>query len=211
MGTAALIDVRIFQTGVFPTAATTQFLSNGMLFGRQLLVPLYLITGCGVSAPHTGWAIAAIGIGMMCSFPFVGFLTEHFGTRAVSAGGAFLAFLSMLPFLWMIGHEFSMTWTVASLFFAGAGQGTINIPSVSAAYSSVPKEKLPLASTALNLAQRLGGPVATTLLAVTMASSMRGYTDAQPQRFMVVFALLTALHLLAMGSALRLPVRTGGR
>ncbi len=68
----------------------------------------------------------------MCSFPLVGFLTERFGCRAVSAGGAFLALLAVFPFLWMIQNQFSPALTVMSLLVAGAGQGTISIPSVSA-------------------------------------------------------------------------------
>ena len=30
-------------------AAVTQFLSNGMIYGAQFLVPLYLVTGAGLS------------------------------------------------------------------------------------------------------------------------------------------------------------------
>lgn len=204
-GSAALIDVRIFNNRIFSVAAITQFTSNGMFFGRQLLVPLYLITGCALSASQAGWAIAATGVGMMCSFPLVGSLTERFGCRAVSAGGACVAFLSMLPFLWMIEHHFSMTWTVIALFAAGAGQGTINIPSVSAAYSSVPRERLAVANTALNIAQRVGGPIATTLLAVTLSVSMHGHPSAAG--FLTVFVVLTVFHAMTLGAASFLPLR----
>jgi EmrB/QacA subfamily drug resistance transporter len=46
---SALIDLTLFQSGLFANAAVMQFLSNGMLYATQFLVPLYLITGVGLS------------------------------------------------------------------------------------------------------------------------------------------------------------------
>jgi len=206
-GNSALIDVRIFADRTFSVAAVTQFFANGMMFGRQLVVPLYLIAGCRLSAAHAGSLIAATGIGMMCSFPLMGFLTERYGCRKVAAGGALLAFLSTLTFLWMTAHQFSATWAVVSLFLAGAGQGTISIPSISAAYSSIPKARLPVANTALNIAQRISGPMATTLLAVIISLTTQSPKIAEPQQFVMAFAMLSGLHLLAFVAALLLPLR----
>jgi EmrB/QacA subfamily drug resistance transporter len=206
-GSSALIDVRVFAERTFSVAAVTQFFANGILFGRQLVVPLYLIAGCGLSAAQAGWFVAATGVGMMCSFPLLGLLTERYGCRAVSAGGALLAFLSTLTFLWMPEHQFSATWTAISLFLAGVGQGTIAIPSISAAYASIPRARLAVANTALNIAQRVGGPIATTLLAVVISLTMRDHTNAQPQQFLMVFVMLAGLHLLAFGAATLLPLR----
>lgn len=205
-GSAALIDLSLFHNRIFSTAATTQFLSNGMYYARQFLVPLYLIAGCALSAPRAGWIMASMGFGMMCSFPLMGFLTGKFGCRAVSAGGALLALLSMFPFLWMIQYQFSPVLTVLSLLVAGAGQGTISIPSLSAAYGSVSKDKLAVATTAVNIVQRLGGPLATTLIAVVMPASAPYLLASGPRPFLIAFALLIGLHALALGSASRLPV-----
>jgi EmrB/QacA subfamily drug resistance transporter len=205
-GSAALIDLRLFNNRIFSTAATTQFLSNGVFYARQFLIPLYLITGCTLSATQAGWMIAAMGFGMMCSFPLVGFLTERFGCRAVSAGGALLALLAVFPFLWMIQNQFSPALTVMSLLVAGAGQGTISIPSVSAAYASVPRDNLAVANTAINIVQRLGGPVATTVVAFFVSLSATDFPASEPRPFMMAFVLLIGLHLLALGSASRLPV-----
>lgn len=206
-GTSALIDVRIFADRTFSIAAITQFFANGMMFARQLVVPLYLIAGCRLSAAHAGSLIASTGIGMMCSFPLTGSLTARWGCRKVAAAGALLAFLSTLTFLWMTAHQFSATWAVVSLFLAGAGQGTISIPSISAAYSSIPKARLPVANTALNIAQRVSGPMATTLLAVIILLTTPSATTAEPQQFVMAFAVLSALHLLAFVAALLLPLQ----
>lgn len=206
-GSSALIDIRVFADRTFSVAALTQFFANGIMFGRQLVVPLYLIAGCALSAAQAGWLVAATGLGMMCSFPLLGFLTARYGCRAVSAGGALLAFLSTLVFLWMPTHQFSVTWAALSLFLAGVGQGTISIPSITAAYSSIPKARLPVANTALNIAQRVSGPLATTLLAVVISLTVHGTKSAQPQQFLPVFVMLSGLHLLAFAAAMFLPLR----
>jgi len=205
-GSAALIDLRVFNNRIFSAAAAAQFFFNSLMYGRQFLIPLYLITGCALSASQAGWMVASMGIGMMISFPMVGFLTERFGCRRVSAGGAWLALLSMLPFLWMIHSQFSPSWTVVSLFVAGIGQGTIGIPSISAAYGSVPKDKLPLANTALNIVQRLGGPLATTAIAIVISLTSPANPTHGTQPFMLVFVLLTAIHVLMLASASCLPL-----
>jgi len=206
MGSASLIDMQLFRNRIFSAAAATQFCANGLTFSRQFLVPLYLITGCALSASTVGWMMAAMGFGMMCSFPMLGFLTERFGCRAVSAGGSFLALLGMCPFLWMIHGQVSLPAAVVCLFVTGAGQGTINIPSISAAYASVSRDRLAVANTAINIVQRLGGPLAVTIMAIVMSLSGTHASAFGPRTFMIAFLLLIGLNLLVLGAASRLPV-----
>jgi EmrB/QacA subfamily drug resistance transporter len=206
-GAVALIDVRVFADRIFSIAAFTQFFANAILYGRQLAVPLYLIAGCGLAASQAGWLVAVTGMGMMCSFPAIGFLSDKFGCRAVAAGGALLALLGTLAFVWMAWQGFSAGWAVVGLFAAGVGQGTISIPAISAAYASIPKARIPVANTALNIAQRLGGPAATTLLAVVVSLAMPRLGIPHPESYLPVFVALAVLHLLAFGAAALLPAR----
>jgi len=97
-GAEALIDLRLFTNCVFSIAAATQFLNNGATYAGQMLVPLFLITGCGISPAKAGWMLAPMGLGMMLIYPSLGFLTDRFGCRAVSAGGTLLAILDKRHF-----------------------------------------------------------------------------------------------------------------
>ena len=203
LGPVALIDLAIFENRIFSTAAATQFLANGGFFARQFLVPLFLITGCGLTPGRAGGLVAAMGVGMLCSFPLVGSLTERFGCRAVSAGGALLAFGGMVPLLWMTRTGFSPTLTLVSLLVTGMGQGTISIPSMSAAYASVGRERLAVANTAINIVQRLGGPLATTATAIVM--SLGAAHGSAPGQFLLAFTFLIGLQLITFGVATRLP------
>jgi EmrB/QacA subfamily drug resistance transporter len=199
----ALIDLSIFRIRVFATGARTQFLSNGLTYAGQLLVPLYLINGAGLSPSRAGWMLAPMGLGMMCVYPFMGPLTERFGFRRVSTTGVIVALVGTLPFLWMVFAGFSLPLTIACMIVRGAGQGGIGIPSISAAYSSVPRPRLAVATTALNIVQRLGGPVATTSIAIVLAATI----TADSASYALAFATLIGLHLLVLASASQLPAR----
>jgi hypothetical protein len=78
---------------------------------------------------------------------------------------------------------------------------------MSAAYSAVPWKDLAMATTTLNILQRLGGPIMTTAVAIVIdwkaSSGMRFF------RFPLsaAFVFLTVLQVLLFLCALRLPLR----
>jgi EmrB/QacA subfamily drug resistance transporter len=204
---AALIDLRLFNNSIFATATRTQFFSMGVIYAGQMLVPLYLITGCAFTAAKAGWILAPMGLGMMCVYPLMGFLTDKFGCRAVSVGGVLLNTLGTLPILWMIQNQFSPALMVVSMLARGAGQGAVGIPAISAAYASIPKEQFALATTASNIVQRLGGPIATTAMAMVISFSATHFPATGGHAFMIAFVALIGFQLLVLSSASRLPVR----
>lgn len=205
-GAVAIIDVALFRERVFSAAALNTFIANGLTFGGQMLVPLYLITQCGLSTGRTGLLFMSVGIGMFCSVPSLGFLTDRFGCRPVSTGGAALALIGTLPFVWMEKYGLSIPVTCVGLFLRGVGLGVINTPSMAAAYASVPRDKLPVATTALNIVQRMGGPLATTLLAIVLEWNSRHGRTADHASFRGGFLFLSSLHVLSVLAALRLPL-----
>src|ERR1700721_2929351 len=196
-GDKALIDLQLFKKKTFSASATTQFMSNGISFAGQMLIPIYLIRACGQSPSTTGWLLAPLGVGMICSYPWIGALTERFGIRKVSAGGAFLAFAATLPLIWLASHGLVLTVLAGALFVRGIGLSAVGIPSISAAYASVRKQDLPMAATSLNILQRLGGPTLTPLCAPFLgwrlgaAHSSAGFIAA----FREDFFLFCALHV----------------
>src|SRR6204780_515801 len=142
-GDRALIDLRLFKGKTFFDSTVTQFISNGISFAGQMLIPIYLIGACGRSPSATGWLLAPLGIGMICCYPWMGALTQRFGIRKVSAGGAFLALAGTLPFVWLASHGLIVAVLASALFVRGAGLRAGGIPSISAAYASVKRRDLP--------------------------------------------------------------------
>src|SRR5271156_997301 len=207
-GDKALIDLQLFKRKTFSASATTQFMSNGISFAGQMLIPIYLIRACGQSPSATGWLLASLGVGMICSYPWIGALTQRFGIRKVSAGGAFLAFAATLPFIWLASHGLVLTVLACALFVRGIGLSAVGIPSISAAYASLRKQDLPMATTSLNIVQRLGGPPLSPLCATFLgwrlgiAHSSASLSSA----FTAAFLLLCGLHAFLFATALRLPL-----
>ncbi len=204
----ALIDLSQFRSKVFRVASAAQFLSNGVLFAGQMLIPLFLIQACGRSPAAMGWMLAPLGLGMMVTFPSLGFLTTRFGERAVAVGGASVAVCATLVLAWLANHPLDVLVLVAALFLRGMGQGAVGLPVLSSAYASVEPRNLPMAATTLNIVQRLGGPALTTLCAAFLDRMLEARVGhAGPNAWTLAFLLLAALHGLAAVAATGLPRR----
>lgn len=208
-GDQALVDLRLFNGRVFSAAAVTQFMSNGISYAGQMLIPIYLIRAAGRSPSAAGWLLAPLGVGMMCSVSTIGTLTKRYGIRKVAAGGALVSLAGTLPLFYLASHGL-----VVALFVRGLGLSAIGIPSISAAYASVRRQDLPMATTALNIVQRLGGPTLTTLCATFLGWRLSGAMGADSvsvaNAFTAAFALLCALHAVLFLAAVRLPLRVAG-
>ncbi len=206
-GDAALIDLRLLKGKVFSASITALFILNGISFAGQMLIPIYLVRACGLSPSRTGWLLAPLGLGMMCTFPLIGRLTKRFGIRKLAAFGALLALAGTLPLVFLAAHGLIVAVLAASLFIRGVGVSAIGIPSITAGYASVARSDLPMATTATNIVQRLGGPTLTTLCATFLGWRMSASPATAPpsSAFTATFALLCALHALLFLATLRLP------
>jgi predicted MFS family arabinose efflux permease len=146
----------LFKGKVFSASAVTQFMANGISFAGQMLIPIFLIRVGGHSPSTTGLLLAPLGLGMMCGYPFVGTWLKWFGNRKVSAGGASLALSGTLPFIYMANHGLVIAILACALFIRGVGMSAVGVPSVSAAYSSVKREDLPMATTTVTRMRSIG-------------------------------------------------------
>jgi EmrB/QacA subfamily drug resistance transporter len=206
-GDDALIDLLLFKGKVFSTVAITQFLSNGGMFAGQMLIPAFLIQACGRAPGEMGWMLAPLGIGMMLTNPLMGTLTDRFGIRHVSAGGALLTLVATTPLLYLATHGLNLFVLIPTLFLRGIGMSGVGLPSLTAAYASVNRKKLPMATTSLNIVQRLGGPTMTTLCASFLAWRLGSHVKgpAVSTAYAWAFLLLCCLHAFTFLAAIRLP------
>lgn len=206
-GNAALIDLRLLKSKVFSASIVAMFMVNGISFAGQMLIPIYLVRACGFSPSRTGWLLAPLGFGMMCTYPFLGRLTKHFGIRKLAACGALLALAGTLPLVFLAQHGLIVAVLTASLFIRGVGVSAIGIPSITSGYASMARQDLPMATTAMNIVQRLGGPTLTTLCATFLGWRLSETPHSAPMSsaFVAAFSLLCGLHALLFLATLRLP------
>lgn len=218
LGPEALLDLGLFRVPTFLASARTQFLSNANAFGGQMLIPMFFLLVRRVSPTQAGLLMIPVGLGMLVSFPLMGALVEAFGPRRVAGAGAFLALAGTAPFAWPGFGTGPAVWLCLALFVRGLGQGGISIPSIASAYHALPKAQIAVATTTLNIVQRMGGPVTTTLLAIVLHAGMGGQSLAasglsaaqalaRGHAFTLAFLLLTLVHAGAVLAALQLPLR----
>jgi hypothetical protein len=172
----ALIDIELFKIRDFSTAATTQLDSWVHGGGHAVRVSVHGIFDGQVWLPRGRVRRGAPEFSGDPSVSLDGFRRFLDGTRAIG------------------------------LFVRGMGQGATGIPSMAAAYASVPREKLSLATMAVNIVQRLGAPTVTTVIAITVSLSAN-VTSASAHAFLIPFAALIMLQLLVLAATSRLPVR----
>jgi EmrB/QacA subfamily drug resistance transporter len=202
----ALIDLRLFRARVFRAAAATQFLSNALNFGGQLLLPLWFLQVRHATPSATGLMLFPLGLGIFCGLPTMGRLSERFGARAISGSGALLSCLVTLPFIFAdVDTPYGLLG--AALFVRGFGGGSITIPSAAAAYASVPRESLGHATTSINICQRFGGPTGSAGLAIFLQYALQR-AGTQEQAYHWAFFALAAIAAIGLVAASRLPGRT---
>ena len=129
----------------------------------------------------------------------------------MAAGGSLLSVLATATLAYQSTGPLNVVVFSLALFLRGAGLGGVGIPSVTTAYASVSRRDLPMATTTLNVVQRLGGPTLTTLVAtfltwqLTLAPSAA--STSGPNAYTWAFVLLCALHLATFLAALAFPRR----
>ena len=176
-----------------------------------MLIPVFLIQACGRTR-RNGLAARADGAGMLITYPSMGALTSRFGVRRRRR--RLLALFATLPLVFLALSGYDPVLLVPALFLRGMGQSAIGAPSISAAYASVERRNLPMATTSLNIVQRLGGPTFTTICSLFLAWRLQAESVAsggmQANAYAWAFGLLCVLHAASFVTTLRLPLWSAG-
>ncbi len=209
----ALIDLRLFRHAKFDAALAAYLLTSFGEFGAQLVLPLYFQQVRGESALWTGLLLAPQGVGMLLTLPQAGRLTDRIDNGKVVIGGVVLTLLGTYAFTQATDHT-SYVLLCASLVLRGAGLGATAAPAMSAAYKQLSRDEIPNGTTAINIVQRLGAPLGTATMAVTLQWFLAGLTTRHAPRasaFAHTFAVSAALSGLALFAGLVLARRAPPR
>ena len=105
---------------------------------------------------------------MLMVMPITGRLTERFGGGWLALTGVTILCVSTVP-LCFIGTNTSILGISLLLLVRGVGIGLAFVPAMSVAFAAMRPEQLSDATPQLNVVQRLGGAIGTTVLAVVLA------------------------------------------
>lgn len=160
---SALVEIALLRRRIFASACGIMFLSAAATFSLQMLLPMYLMLGEQLSPSAAGLTMAPVGIGSLLATPLIGRLADRLGLARLILASAVLAILALIMLL-----AVPPGWPplrALALVALGAGLGCINIPTFSLAYGSVGPAMQVRAMPTLNLVQRMGGPMATSIAA----------------------------------------------
>ena len=181
-----LIDLRLFRSRGFTGASGLMFLAGLSIYGAMLLLPLYFQEARGYSALTAGLLLVPQGVGSILPRTIVGRLTDTFGPRPVSVAGIVLAGLGTVPFAVATAHT-SVAWLVAALLVRGAGLGAATIALMTGAFTGLTRSDLPHASSAVRIAQQVGGAFGAAVLVVILASQIAAHAAAGPTATAIAF------------------------
>jgi EmrB/QacA subfamily drug resistance transporter len=195
----ALIDLRLFRHRTVKAALVAYLLTSFGTFGAQLLLPLYYQQARGQSPIAAGLLLAPQGLGMLLTLPQVGKLADRIDCGKIVMTGVGLTLLGTYAFTRATDHSSYVVLTL-SLVIRGAGLGAITSPALVAAYRVLRPDEMPNATTAMNLVQRLGAPLGTAVMAVTLQRFIAS-GDVLARAFAHAFAVSAGLSALTFFAA----------
>jgi EmrB/QacA subfamily drug resistance transporter len=164
-----IIDVRLFQTRVFVSAAGSLLCAMLALFAVGFLFPFYAEELRGFSAEHTGLLLTPFPIAMAIVAPAAGALSDRVGSRwlaplALAITAAALVLLTQLD---AMSPTSSMIWRLA---LAGVGLGLFQAPNTRALMGAAPESQQGMASGVFATARVTGQALSVAVAGAVLAS-----------------------------------------
>ncbi|MCI1747777.1 MAG: multidrug efflux MFS transporter [Acidipropionibacterium sp.] len=189
-----LLDVRLYRSRTYTAASIATLALGAANYGGMILMPLYLQTVRGEGVIIAGLLVAPTAIGALLSAPF----TDHWGAGITSFAGAATLAIATIPFLFLTTA--TSYWLLCIVMVVrGIGFGLSIIPTMTAAYQALRPEQIPDATPQLNVLQRVGGAIGTTVLTVVLAGQLRHQATpaAQAAGFDTTFWCVLAITIIA--------------
>jgi len=109
---------------------------------------------------------------MAVGMPLASKLTERYGGGPVALGGVLATALMTIPFA-LIGAHTSVVELCVTMVLRGGAMGLSFMPAMTAAFAALDRSEVSHATPQLNVLNRIGGSIGTTILAVVLANGER--------------------------------------
>jgi EmrB/QacA subfamily drug resistance transporter len=193
---APMLQLRIYANRLFRATNLQLTFAGAGFVGTLFLVPLFLQTGLGFSAVHSGLSTFPEALGGMTGVQLTSRLYKRVGPRrlmiagmcgtVVTIGG--MAFASPGNVAWLIP---------VLMFFTGGSFGFAMSPSQAAALATVSAAETGRASTLLNTLRQAGGAAGVALLGTVLGAT--GASSADLTGYRLAFLAAAGLMLLGAG------------
>lgn len=169
-----LYDLHLAARRTFWVAATAGVLVFGALMGAMYVGQQYLQNVLGYSTWQSGLAIVPAAIVMMLLSPFTATVIERYGSRVALLWGYAACSVGFLIMLLAWGTGTSPVVVVVGYMFLGAGVAIGGSPASRSLTSSVPVERVGMASGTADLQRDLGGAIMQSILGALLTAGYAG-------------------------------------
>jgi EmrB/QacA subfamily drug resistance transporter len=167
-----LLNLRLYKNRHFSAASIVMLALGAAVFGAMILMPLYWQELRGYNVIDTGLLTGPQGLGMAFTMPLASRLTERFGGGRVALIGVVGTAIFTIPF-GLIGAHTSVLFLAGMMLLRGGAMGASFMPAMTAAYATMERSQITHATPQLNVMNRVGASIGTTVLAVVLADSER--------------------------------------
>lgn len=189
-----LLDLSLYRNRVYVAASVAAAAAGALMFGSALLFPLYFQILHGAGVVETGLRLLSLGLGTAVMVAVAGRLTDRYGGGIVSFAGGVLTLVATLPFVALDADADPLLVQVLLVVF-GMAIALAAVPTGIAAYKTVDADRLPDATTQVNIVMRVGGALGGAVFAVVLAA---GLPDGAEAAFRTTFWWLTGASGLAL-------------
>lgn len=150
-----IVDLSIFRNRLFSASLVSSLLSFLSLFAVMFLMPFYLEELLALQPDHAGLLLTAVPLTISLVAPVSGWLSDRYGSRVLSSVGLTVATAGLF-FLGRLTQSTSLSGIIWPLIVTGFGQALFQSPNNNAIMSSVPENRIGIASGLLATVRVLG-------------------------------------------------------
>jgi len=150
-----MVDLSLFRNRLYSASNLSSFLSFVPMFSVILLMPFYMVEILGFSTKEVGMALISVPVAMALVSPFSGWIYDR--TKSPLPGSLGIALCVLALYLMANLGVNSGFWDIVFLLsMIGIGMGMFQSPNNTIIMSSVPKNRLGIASGLLAMVRTLG-------------------------------------------------------
>jgi len=166
---APIIDVRMFKSFNFASAALMMFVLGILLFSSLVLMPQFLQTLLGYTSLLSGLALSAGGVVLLFEMPIVGQLTTKIQARHMIAFGWLALSIAMYYSTKRIDLQISFSAATWLRVAQVVGLGFLFVPINLVSYVGISPEKNNAVAGIINFMRNMGSSVGTSLVTTLIA------------------------------------------
>ncbi len=157
-----VFDVRLLFRGSYFLSILAMITTGAVVLGTTQLIPQFLQQALNYTASDAGLAMTFGGLVTVVMMPLAGFSVTRIQPKYLMFGALVSEVIALYLFT-KLNSEVNWWWAAFARMGLAFGLPFLFLPINTAAYSDVPPEKIPEASSQINLARNLGGSLAISI------------------------------------------------